>query len=423
MELTSQRIDGANAKLTAVILQEEVNKNVDKIAKELGKTANIAGFRKGKVPTAVIKKTYGEKLVQDGEAEALRDLLNKGLKELDIDNSKLIGEPQIVKFDKNDDKIDVEVELAIRPEIDLGDYFALVPEITEEVASDEEIDQRVQDLAKAQTSFVTVEEDRAVDNGDMAILDFKGYIDGEELKGGSAEDFNLSIGSGQFIPGFEDGVIGMKVNEEKKLELKFPDEYQNPEIAGKDVIFDVKLKEIQTKGEVVIDDELAKKVMPEDKEATVESLKEKTKADIESEKASKKYNEEYKPQLVEALLENVNFDLPNLVVEQEIDMAVNKRASSMSEDEINEIKSDRSKLDTLRDEERQEARKSVKATFIVDALAIAEGVSVKEEEVTQTIYYEALMTGKDPEKMLKDYTEAGYLPAVQMAMVEDRVLS
>ncbi|HFB54047.1 MAG TPA: trigger factor, partial [Sulfurimonas autotrophica] len=128
MEIKANKINGANAEIEATISMDEVNANVEKIAKQLSKTANIQGFRKGKVPVAIIKKQYGQKLVEDAEAEALREVLSKGLDELKIANDSLIGEPTISKFDKSDDKIEVAVKVAMRPEINLDDVDSLVPD-------------------------------------------------------------------------------------------------------------------------------------------------------------------------------------------------------------------------------------------------------------------------------------------------------
>ena len=200
MEIISNKIDGANAEIKAVISIDEVNANVEKIAKELSKTANIQGFRKGKVPVAIIKQQYGEKLVQDAESEALREVLNKGLAELEIDNSALIGEPIISKFDKSDDKIEVAVKVAMRPEIEMGDYASLVKDFEKPTATDEEIDARIKELSNNFAEMVDVEEDRPLEKGDFALFDFEGSVDGELFDGGSAKDYSLEIGSNQFIP-------------------------------------------------------------------------------------------------------------------------------------------------------------------------------------------------------------------------------
>ncbi|MEO1954311.1 MAG: trigger factor [Campylobacterales bacterium] len=422
MEIKSNKINGANAEIEATILNSEVEANLNKIAKELSKTANIQGFRKGKVPVAIIKKQYGEKLVQDAEAEALREVLSKGLAELNISNESLIGEPNITKFEKTDDKIEVAVKIAMRPEIDMGDYKSMVKDFDKPEVTDEEVEKRLKDIAESQSPLVDVEEDRALVSGDTAVIDFEGFIDDKAFDGGKGENFELTLGSGQFIPGFEDQIIGAKKGDELDVKVTFPEDYQAKDLAGKEATFKVKVNGIKVKEEVKIDDELAKKLLA-DEDATVEELNKQVKAQIESEKLSKLYNEELKPALLETFVAEIKFDLPEFVVEQEIDMALNKKASTMSEDEIKELRENADKLKELRETFREDAQKSVRATFIIDTLAQAENVKVQENEVMQTIYMEAMQMGQDPMKVYEYYKEAGYLPAIQMSMVEDKVLS
>ena len=423
MEIKTNKIDGANGEISAVISMDEVNASVEKIAKQLSKTANIQGFRKGKVPVSIIKKQYGEKLVQDAEAELLREVLNKGLDEMGVANEQLIGEPSITKFDKSDDKIDVVVKVAMRPEIELGDYKSMVDDFEKPEVTDEEIDARIKELAESQAPLVDVEDDRALESGDTAVIDFEGFVDGVAFEGGKAENFELLLGSGQFIPGFEDQVIGMKKGEEKTIKVTFPENYGGEKLAGKDAEFKVKVNGIKTKAEVEINDELAKTMLPGQEDANVDTLKEQVKIQLENEKLVKLYNETLKPALLEKFVSTLTFDLPEFVVEQEIDMALNNKARTMSEDEIKELREDADKLKELRESLREDAQKSVKATFIIDSLAQAEGVKVEENEVMQTIYFEAMQMGQDPQKVFDQYKEAGYIPAIQMSMVEDRVLS
>jgi len=422
MEIKSNKINGANATIEATISMDEVNANLEKIAKTLSKTANVQGFRKGKVPVAIVKKQYGEKLVQDAEAEALREVLEAGLKEMGIPNESLIGEPNISKFDKSEDKIEVEVKIAMRPEVEMGDYSSLVTEFEKPTATEDEVTARITELAQSQAPMVDVEEDRAIAKDDSALFDFEGSVDGKLFEGGSSKDFSLVIGSGQFIPGFEDQMIGMKKGEEKIIKVTFPENYGG-DLAGKDAEFKVNLNAIQTKGEVVIDDELAKKMLQGEDDANLEKLTELVKSQIENEKLSKLYNDEMKPALLETFVSTFKFDLPEFVVEQEIDMALNKKAGSMNEDEIKELREDADKLKELRETFRADAEKSVRATFIIDTLATAENVKVEEQEVMQTIYYEAMQMGQDPQKAFEQYKDAGYIPAIQMSMVEDKVLS
>ena len=423
MEITSNKIDGANAEIKATITTTEVNANLEKIAKELAKTANVQGFRKGKVPVAIVKKQYGQKLVEDAEAEALREVLAKGLEELNISNESLIGEPNISQFDKSDDKIDVTVKVAMRPEIDLSGADALVPDFTKPEVSDEEVTARIQEIALQQAPLVDIKRNRMMKKGDTAVIDFEGFVDGEAFEGGKAEGFALEIGSGQFIPGFEDQLVGVKRDEEVTIKVTFPTEYSAAHLAGKDAEFKVKVNQVQVKEEPEINDELAKKLLPGDETADVAKLTEQVKLQMETESLGKLYNKDLKPALLNKLVEETTFDLPTFVVDQEIDMAVNKKAGSMSEDEIQELRDNADKLTELRESFRDEASQSVRATFIIDALAQEKGVKIEEQEVMQTIYYEAMQTGQDPQKAYEQYKEAGYIPAIQMSMVEDRVLS
>jgi trigger factor len=424
MEFNATKINEANAVVAATLTAEAIAANLDKLAKQAAKSLDIQGFRKGKVPVAVVKQRHGQKLEQDAQGEALRELLNKSLEELKIASEALIGEPAITKFDKKDDgKIDVEIQISCRPEIDLGDYKALLPEMKDIEVTDEEIEEKLKEMAGNSAPLAKIKRKRMAREGDFAVIDFEGFKDGEPFEGGKAEKYTLEIGSGSFIPGFEDQVIGMKYEEEKDITVTFPEDYQAKDLAGAEVVFKVKLHEIQEKGEPVIDDEFAKKMLPQEENATVETLKEKMKEQIVNEKKAKYYNEELKPAYLEALVSKIDFAVPTAVLEQEISQALNMQVREMSEDEIKALQEDKDKLEKMKEEATPEATNSVKATFIVDALAKAENVDVADQEVTQTLYYEAMMTGQDGQALIKQYEEAGYLPAIKMSMIEQKVIS
>jgi trigger factor len=423
MKIKVNRINSANAEIEAEISKETINSKLEKIAKELTKTASVQGFRKGKVPVAVVKKQYGERLIQDAESEALRDVLNKGLDELEVAMSALIGEPNISKFNKSDDKIEATVKVAMRPQINLENYIEMVEEFDKPVITDKEVDERIEKIADSQAKFVDLKRKRAAKDGDSVTIDFEGSIDGELFEGGAAKEFALVLGSGQFIPGFEDQIIGMKIGEEKVVKVTFPENYGSDKLAGKDAEFKVTLHNIQEKEKVEIDDAFAEKLLAGQDDKSLENLKAQVKAQLENEAIGKLYNDELKPALLETFVANINFDLPQFVVDQEIDVALNKKAGTMSEDEIKELREDAAKLEALRESFREEAERSVKATFIIDALATAENIKVDENEVMQIVYYEAMQMGQDPKEAYDKYKEAGYLPAIQMSMVEDKVLS
>ena len=424
MEVSVNKIDKANAEITALIKADEIDAKIDQIAKQLSKTANVQGFRKGKVPVAIIKKMYGEKLVQDAESEALREAMSEGLKELGVSNEQIIGEPNITKFDKKENgDIEVAIKIALKPEIELGDYKEAIEEFEKPTVSDEEVEEKLKEIAEENADLVELPKNRVAKEGHVVNIDFEGFLDGEPFEGGKAEGFDLKLGSGQFIPGFEDQLLGMKKDEEKTIKVTFPEDYGSEKLAGKETEFKVKVNAIKDKAEAKLDDELAKKLLPGQEDATLETLKEQLKKQMEQEALTKLYNEGKKAELLEKLVETIEFDLPEFVVEQEIDLAVNNAARDMSEEEIKELQENPEKLKEFREQFREDAKKSVKATFIIDALAKAEGIEVGEQEVMQTIYLEAIQSGQDPQKVYEHYQQAGYLPAIQMAMLEDKVLT
>ncbi|MDP2893667.1 MAG: trigger factor, partial [Sulfurimonas sp.] len=180
---------------------------------------------------------------------------------------------------------------------------------------------------------------------------------------------------------------------------------------------------IQEKIKAEVNDALAEKLLAGQDDKSLVNLKSQVKSQLEYEILSKLYNDELKPALLETFVAKMNFDLPEFVVDQEIDVSLNKKASTMSEDEIKELREDADKLKALRETFREDATRSVKATFIIDALATAENIKVDENEVMQTIYYEAMQMGQDPRLVYDKYKNSGYLPAIQMSMIEDRVLT
>ncbi len=422
MKITNEKINDANILIKGELPKDEIGTKVEKLAKEAGKQLKVDGFRQGKVPAHIVKKMYGEKLEQDAEGELIREMLEEAYKEAQIDIKDILGDPMFKKYDKGDEVIEAHIQVCLRPNFDVEGYKDQLPEYELPEVSEEEINERIETLAKQSAPLVSLEEDRALESGDVAVFDFKGYLDGEAFEGGSAEDFELEIGSGQFIPGFEDQMIGMKKGEEKRIKVTFPQDYQAPNLAGKETEFDITLKDIKVKGEPEINDELAKAITKKD-DATLETLKEQITEQIRTEKLSKLYNEELKPKYLEALVEAYSFDLPENIVEQEIDNLANQKAQSLSKEELDAIQGDAKKIEELRESVREDAERSVKATFIVDAIAKAEDVNVSDEEVHQTLYYEALMSGQNPEELIKYYQKNNIIPAIKMGMIEDKLFT
>jgi trigger factor len=423
MTFNTNKIDEANATISGTIDAQTLESNLNKVAAQAAKTMDIQGFRKGKVPVAVVKQRYADKLTQDAQSDAIRDMLTQGLKELNIDNSSLIGEPAITKFEEQDDKsIVVELAVSCKPEINLGDYKSFIPKMTAPTVDDKEVQEQLETMAAQNAQPVKIKRKRMVKSGDFAVIDFEGFKDGVPFDGGKAEGHVLEIGSNSFIPGFEDQVIGMKYDETKEIEVTFPEEYQAKDLAGADVVFKVTLHEIREKEAAELTDEWAATVLPNEKDVTLDVLKEKLKEQLLSQKKTAYFNEEVKADYINALIENIEFAVPESILEQEINQALNVKAQAMSEDEIKKLQEDPKAIEALREEIKPEALKSVKSTFIIDALAKAEKVEVTDQEVTQTIYYEAMMNGQDGTATIKQYEEAGYMPMIKMSIIESKVM-
>jgi trigger factor len=424
MTFNTTKIDEANALISGTISAQTIENNLNKVALQASKTMNVQGFRKGKVPVAVVKARYGEKLRQDAEGDAVREALKNGLTELNINNKDLIGEPAITKFDqKEDGSIEFEVTMSVKPEVVLGDYKSFIPTMSLPEISESEIDEELKNIAEQGASLEPIEQARAVKSGDFTIIDFEGFKDGVAFAGGQASKYTLEIGSNSFIPGFEDQLIGMQYGEEKEINVTFPESYGSKDLAGADVVFKVKLHEIKAKKAVEINDELAKKVLPNEENATVEFLKEKIKEQILIQKKNTYFQEEIKPTYTEALVNAISFALPAFILDQEINQALNVKIKAMSEEEIETLRNNPDTVKQMQDEARPEAISNVKATFIIDALAKAENVTVTDQEVTQTLYYEAMMSGQDGRAMIEQYEKAGYLPMVKMSMIESKVMN
>ena len=420
MKVTVNKVDEANIIVSGTLDAAAIDANVEKLAKQAAKEIKVDGFRAGKVPVAVVKQMHGEKLAQDAEGEALRELIDTGLEEAKINPSDMIGQPSFKKYEKTDTGIEVEVEISLRPTFDTKGYMDAVPAFEKPKADAKEVEAKLEEMAKEQAPFTKIKRKRMVKDGDMTLIDFEGFVDGVAFDGGKAEKFQLKIGSGSFIPGFEEQIIGMKYEEKKDVVVTFPTEYQSADLAGKEATFKVTLHEIQEQAEAELNDKLAQTLLNDEK-ATLDTLKEKVEAQVASAALSKVYNEDLKPQIVEALVKKFDFALPNNIVEQEIDAKVNALAQKMDEKELATYKENIDKLDELRNSVREDAVASVKATFIVDALAKEEEVTVDDQEVSSALYYEAIMSGQDAQQVIKYYEENNLLPAVKMGMIEDKL--
>jgi trigger factor len=422
MEVKVVKVNGANASATATISNEIIEQKENKILKTLAKDARIDGFRKGKVPPLVLKARYGDKVKVDAEQEAVKELYDTAIKELGFEESSVIGEPIFSKFDKKDNEIDVELKISFKPEMKLDGYEECIPEFEIPKVTKAEIDERVSKLLETTALLKTVESKRALKKGDFALIDFEGFIDDVAFEGGEAKNHTLEIGSKSFIDGFEDGLIGLKAGGQRDIKVTFPENYGNKDLAGKEAVFKVKLHEIKEKDiPKEISEELLKKFLPNEEKPTQELLEEKIKEQIKNEKTSKLYHEELKPKFVEAIVKKFTFDLPESIVEQEMDIHFRNAFVNIGKEDLEEYKKDPQKARDKRETFRKDAEDSVRLTFIVNELAILNNIGVTDQEVTQMLYYEALQYGQEPKAHLENYKKQGVLPAVKMAIIEDRL--
>ena len=424
MEIKTKALDSVNTIASTTISADAIKSSVEKLAKKAAKTMKVDGFRQGHVPVAVVLKRYEKELTNDAEQDVLRDVVEEAIKQAGKKNDDLIGEPIVSKFDRKDDKIDVELTVSFKPSVDVSGYESLIPEFSNPRVLKKDIDEKKTELLKMIAPLEKVESKRGLKVGDFAKFDFEGFVDGVAFEGGKAENYVLEIGSNQFIPGFEDGMVGIKAGGEKDIEVKFPENYGAAHLAGKDAVFKIKLHEIQErKIPEKLDEEMLKTILPNEEKPTEELLEERIKEQIRQEKIYKLINEELKPKFAEAAVEKFKFDVPKNIVEQEIDMQFRNAWSSFTPDDMKKFREDKDALAKKRDEYRKDAENSVRLTFIIDELARVRGVKVSDQEVVQAIYFEAYRSGQDPKAHLEMYRNQGMLPAIKMSMIEEKLFS
>lgn len=415
-------INSANILLDDEIKDKNINQKKSKIAQHLSKNMKIDGFRKGKIPLSVIESRFKEKINQDSENQALQELIEESLKELNIEATQIIGSPIITKYDRTDSGIKVEAKIGVFPKIEIKDYEKSIPEAILKDVTDKEIDDKLKELSKAHGELIEVLEEKVLDYGDIANIDFEGFLNDKAFDGGKSKEYDLEIGSKSFIAGFEEQLVGMKKEEKKDIKVTFPTNYNSKDLAGKEAIFKVKLNKIKTRKAIEINDDLAKKILSNNKDATIETLKNETKKELQNETKNKILNE-LKPQLVENLLNDIDFDLPDSIVEQEIDLLFRNNLQNISKEELKDLQNDAEKAKDKRESYKNEARKSVKLTFIVDYLAKKDNIAVNDNEVYQLLYYEAMMMGANLEEIIKTYEKNNMIPALKMTILENKVLN
>lgn len=421
MKLSTKQINSINYTASGVIEKASIDEKIKEIAVKASKNIEIKGFRKGKVPLNVVLDRYKDSLTKDSEQELISIAYKEAIKEIGKDEKDLIGEPVFKKFNRNDNGIEVEFLISFRPTINLDGYEKLIPEVKVEEIKDKDLKARKEAMLKQYAPLEKTKK-QILKKGDYAKFDFEGFLDGVAFEGGKANDYMLEIGSNQFIPGFEDSMIDMKVGEEKDINVTFPENYQAANLAGKEVVFKIKLHEIHGKKIPEINEELLKKLLPNEEKVSEELLDEKIKEQMQNEAKFKLIDEKLKIEFVDKMLEKYDFELPQNILEQETNLQLNQAARTFTKEQLEELKDDK-KLEEKRKEFEVEAAKSVKLTFIVDELARLRNVIVNDQEVAQAIYFEAMRYGVEPKKLMENYQQNGTIPAIRMSLLEEKLFA
>ena len=408
MKVTVKKVDDINFIMSGTVENSVIEEKVAKLKEAAAKVEKN-------------DESSDENIEQNAAGQVFQDFINAGIKEGNLDVEKILGQPGLKKYEQQDDSIYFEVEVAVSPEINVDiDYKDIAPTYTKPTASPEAVEAKIVEFAQKQAPFTKLEKAKPIENGDVAVIDFTGYIDDKLFEGGSAEKFNIKVGSKQFIPGFEEQLIGMEYGEERDVIVSFPKDYSADDLAGKEAKFVVKLHEIQEQKAETIDDAFAQKVLQKP-DATLDTLKKQFAEQVTAEELSQIYMSELKPKIVKALLEKFDFTLPNNVVEQEIDAKVREKTRGFSEEQHKSYMEDKGKFKELRESVRDDARKSIKLALIVEALAKKEGIDVHEQEVIAALGYQATMTGQDPQALLKYYQDNNLMTSAKMGLTEDKL--
>lgn len=407
MSIKVEKTDNKNElKLEFTVEAQKFDETMKKVYFKTVKYFNIPGFRKGKAPMNIIERYYGKEIFyEDTFNEILQEVYDKELRESNI-TAVSYPDLDVKQIGKGQDLIFTAV-VQTKPEVKPGKYKGIEIKKVEYNVSDEDINHELGHMQERNSRMVTVD-DRAVENGDITVIDFEGFVDGKAFEGGKAEGHELTIGSNTFIPGFEDQIIGMKIDEEKDINVKFPEEYFSKELAGKDATFKVKLHEIKKKELPELDDEFAKDVSEFD---TLKELKESIKEKLEKENEQKaKYETE--EAAIKAVCDNTEIDIPSGMIETEIDHMEKDMEQRMQYQGLTldmYLQMIGKTKEEFRKEYEDQAKDAVKSRLVIEAVANEEKIEADDKEVDEKIKEMAKNYGKTEDELKSNESLRNYL--------------
>ena len=400
MSMKVEKTDKANeVKLSFVIEAQKFDEAIQKAYTKNAKYFTIPGFRKGKAPYKIVERQYGAQIFyEDAFNEVVPEIYEKELNENKIE---AVSRPDIdiTQMEKGKDLIFTAI-VQTKPEVTLGKYKGIELKKIEYTVKEEDIKHELGHMQERNARLVNVE-DRPVEKDDTVVIDFEGFVDGVAFEGGKAEGHELVIGSNTFIPGFEDQIIGMKIDEEKEINVTFPEEYFSKDLAGKKAMFKVKLHEIKKKELPALDDEFAKDVSEFD---TLEELKKSIKEKLEEQNTSRaKYETE--DAAIKAVCDDVKIEIPSGMVETETDNMIRDIEQRLMYQGLNLTQylqmMQKTEAD-MRKEFEEQATQTVKTKLVLEAIIKAEKIEASEDEIKEKAEKMAKNYGRDAEEMLKN---------------------
>jgi trigger factor len=416
MKASVEEISSIKKKVSVEIPEDEVAKEVDSIYKDLGKKAKIKGFRPGKVPKNILERYFKDYVKSEAIQKLIEETYPKAISEIHLEPvSPPVVEPGEFEGGK---PFQYSAVIEVKPDIQLGEYTGLKIEGKKEEVKDEEVEERLKALQNLHANLRTISGTRPVQTGDYVIIDYEASLGGKPLEGGKAIDFTVEVGSGQFIPAFEEKLIGLKPEEEKEIEVSFPEDYGYKKWAGKAISFQVKIKEVKEKILPPLDDEFAKDLGDY---LSFEELKSKLKGEIEKEKEIA-LERQLKDRLVDQLLEANPFEVPESLVEEQAKTLVSDTKFRLAAQGV-DLKNLGISEEKLQGDYRAVAQRQVKTFLILERIAGQEGILATDEEAEARLQEMAERMRQKFDVVKRYYEQNGLFPELKAGIIRDKTLN